>query len=138
MRLVRDEPFDRDDVARGAILSDFAARAVENAQLLAEVRVREADRARLSDRLITAEQEERRRLAVSCTTAPSSRSRADAHARRRADLIRQGRSDEAERHPHRRARPTAAAIRGLRDLSFNLEPVVLRDQGFTPAVEALA
>ena len=31
-----------------------------------------------------------------------------------------------------------AAIRALRDLSFNLEPVVLRDQGFTPAVQALA
>src|SRR5262249_26625715 len=30
------------------------------------------------------------------------------------------------------------AIRALRELSFNLEPVVLRDQGFTPAVQALA
>ena len=29
-------------------------------------------------------------------------------------------------------------IRSLRDLSFNLEPVVLRDQGLGPAVEALA
>jgi signal transduction histidine kinase len=29
-------------------------------------------------------------------------------------------------------------IRSLRDLSFNLEPVVLRDQGFAPAVSALA
>jgi signal transduction histidine kinase len=28
-------------------------------------------------------------------------------------------------------------IRALRDLSFNLEPVVLRDQGFAPAVKAL-
>jgi signal transduction histidine kinase len=52
--------------------------------------------------------------------------------------IEQGKLDEArtvltdalERH--------RAAIRALRDLSFNLEPVVLRDQGFTPAVEALA
>jgi signal transduction histidine kinase len=31
-----------------------------------------------------------------------------------------------------------AAIRTLRELSFNLEPVVLRDHGFTPAVQALA
>jgi signal transduction histidine kinase len=31
-----------------------------------------------------------------------------------------------------------AAIRTLRELSFNLEPVVLRDQGFMPAVQALA
>jgi len=29
-------------------------------------------------------------------------------------------------------------IRSLRDLSFNIEPVVLRDQGFSPAVEELA
>ena len=31
-----------------------------------------------------------------------------------------------------------ATIRSLRDLSFELEPVVLRDQGFGPAVRALA
>ena len=31
-----------------------------------------------------------------------------------------------------------ATIGALRDLSFNLEPVVLRDQGFEPAVRALA
>jgi signal transduction histidine kinase len=31
-----------------------------------------------------------------------------------------------------------ATIRALRDLSFNLEPVVLRDQGFGPAVQGLA
>jgi len=30
------------------------------------------------------------------------------------------------------------AIRSLRDLSFSLEPVVLRDQGITPAVRGLA
>jgi signal transduction histidine kinase len=29
-------------------------------------------------------------------------------------------------------------IRALRDLSFNIEPVVLRDQGFGPAVRAFA
>jgi signal transduction histidine kinase len=29
-------------------------------------------------------------------------------------------------------------IRELRDLSFNIEPVVLRDQGFGPAVQAFA
>jgi signal transduction histidine kinase len=31
-----------------------------------------------------------------------------------------------------------STIRELRDLSFALEPVVLRDQGFAPAIEALA
>jgi signal transduction histidine kinase len=33
---------------------------------------------------------------------------------------------------------TRSTIRELRDLSFALEPVVLRDQGFGPAVQALA
>jgi signal transduction histidine kinase len=31
-----------------------------------------------------------------------------------------------------------ATIQSLRDLSFNIEPVALRDQGFEPAVRALA
>jgi signal transduction histidine kinase len=139
LRLVRDEPFDRDDTARGAILSDFAARAVENAQLLAEVRVREADRARLSDRLITAEQEERRRLAVYLhDTSVQSLSGITLMLDAAADLIRQGRADEAEGILTGVLDRQRAAIRGLRDLSFNLEPVVLRDQGFMPAVEELA
>jgi len=139
IRLVRDDPFDRDDVARGAILSDFAARAVENAQLLAEVRVREADRARLSDRLITVEQEERRRLAVYLhDTSVQSLSGITLMLDAAADLIRQGRADEAQGIVDSVLDRQRAAIRGLRDLSFNLEPVVLRDQGFTPAVEALA
>jgi len=46
------------------------------------------------------------------------------------DAARQVLTEALDRH--------RAAIRALRDLSFNLEPVVLRDQGFTPAVNALA
>src|SRR5207247_638042 len=63
MRLTRNRPFDRDDVVRATVLADFAAREHENAQLLGDARVREAERSRLSDQLITAEQDERRRLA---------------------------------------------------------------------------
>src|SRR5215213_8608032 len=139
LRLVRDHPFDRDDVARGSILADFAARAVENAQLLAEVRVREADRARLSDRLITAEQEERRRLAVYLhDTSVQSLSGITLMLDAATDFVRQGRTDEAQSILDGVLDRQRAAIRGLRDLSFNLEPVVLRDQGFGPAVHALA
>ncbi len=47
-----------------ALLADLAGRVYENARLRAEAQVREAERARLSDQLITAEQEERRRLAL--------------------------------------------------------------------------
>src|SRR5919197_770861 len=94
LRLERERPFQRVDVARATVLADFAVRASENARLLAE-------QARLSEQLITAEQDERRRLA-------------SALARHRE------------------------TIRSLRDLSFSLEPVVLRDHGFGPALRALA
>ena len=63
LRLTRERPFDRDDVVRATVLADFAAREHENSQLLDDARVREAERSRLSDQLMTAEQDERRRLA---------------------------------------------------------------------------
>ena len=139
LRLVRGHPFDRDDVARGSILADFAARAVENAQLLAEVRVREADRARLSDRLLTAEQEERRRLAVYLhDTSVQTLSGITLMLDAATEFVREGRTDEAQPILDGVLDKQRSAIRGLRDLSFNLEPVVLRDQGFGPAVQALA
>ena len=139
LRLVRDRPFDRDDVARGSILADFAARAAENAELLAEAKVREADRARLSDELITAEQEERRRLAVYLhDTSVQALSGITLMLDAAADFVRQGRADEAASILDGVLERQRAAIRGLRDLSFNLEPIVLRDQGFGPAVQALA
>ena len=40
--------------------------------------------------------------------------------------------------PGGRAQRQRQTIQSLRDLSFNIEPVVLRDQGFVPAVRALA
>jgi signal transduction histidine kinase len=139
VRLVRGHPFDRDDVARGSILADFAARAVENAQLLAEVRVREAERARLSERLITAEQEERRRLAVYLhDTSVQTLSGITLMLDAATDFVRQGRTDEARSILEGVLDRQRVAIRGLRDLSFSIEPVVLRDQGFAPAVQALA
>ena len=61
--LERERLFDRGDLVRAAVLADFAARAADNAQLLAEAETRENERARLSEQLITAEQDERRRLA---------------------------------------------------------------------------
>src|SRR3954465_11384163 len=61
LQLQRARPLDREELARATLLVDFACRAVENAHLLAEAKVREAERARLSDQLLIAEQEERRR-----------------------------------------------------------------------------
>jgi signal transduction histidine kinase len=96
------------------------------------------EHARLSERLITAEQDERRRLALFLHDGPVQSLAGIAlmldavlHAieQERLDEARKVLTDALERH--------RAAIRALRGLSFNLEPVVLRDQGFTPAVQAL-
>jgi two-component system NarL family sensor kinase len=51
--------------------------------------------------------------------------------------IEEGRSDEARQIIGRALERHRATIGQLRNLSFNLEPVVLRDQGFGPAVRAL-
>src|SRR5919204_3299146 len=64
LQILRSRPLDREEQARATLLADFASRTIENARLLAEAQVREAERAQLSDQLITAEQEERRRLAL--------------------------------------------------------------------------
>jgi two-component system NarL family sensor kinase len=51
--------------------------------------------------------------------------------------IGEGRSGEAQEIISRALERHRATIGQLRNLSFNLEPVVLRDQGFGPAVRAL-
>ncbi len=95
--------------------------------------------ARLAERLITAEQDERRRLALFLHDGPVQSLAgialmldAVAHSIEQGDLeaAKGVLADALARH--------RAAIRTLRELSFNLEPVVLRDRGFTPAVQALA
>src|SRR5215217_9637774 len=52
--------------------------------------------------------------------------------------IEDGRYDEARTIIATAVARHRTTIRELRDLSFALEPVVLRDQGFGPAVSALA
>jgi signal transduction histidine kinase len=139
LQLVRAQPFDREELARAMLLADFACRAVENARLLAEATVREAERARLSDQLIIAEQEERRRLALFLHDGPvQSLAGISLMLDAVIDSLEGNRLDEATgvlRSALERHRDT---IRSLRDLSFNIEPVVLRDQGFGPAVRAFA
>jgi signal transduction histidine kinase len=52
--------------------------------------------------------------------------------------IAEGRTDEARRVLASALAQHRATIQSLRDLSFNIEPVALRDQGFEPAVRDLA
>jgi signal transduction histidine kinase len=138
LRLTRRTPFERDEVVRATVLADFAAREHENAQLLEDARERETERTRLSDQLLTAEQEERRRLANELHDgAVQSLSGVALLLDAGLNSIAEGRSAEAQDIIGRALERHRATIGQLRDLSFNLEPVVLRDQGFAPAVRAL-
>jgi signal transduction histidine kinase len=138
LRLTRERPFDRDDVVRATVLGDFAAREHENAQLLEDAQVREAERSRLSNQIITAEQDERRRLANELHDgAVQSLSGVALLLDAGLNSIAEGRSAEGREIIGRALERHRATIGQLRNLSFNLEPVVLRDQGFAPAVRAL-
>jgi signal transduction histidine kinase len=138
LRLTREQPFERDDVVRATVLADFAAREHENAQLLEDAQVREAERSRLSNQIITAEQDERRRLANELHDgAVQSLSGVALLLDAGLNSIAEGRTGEAREIIGRALERHRSTIGQLRNLSFNLEPVVLRDQGFGPAVRAL-
>src|SRR6059058_1187790 len=132
LRLERERSFQRVDVARATVLADFAVRASENARLLAE-------QARLSEQLITAEQDERRRLANELHDgAVQSLSGIALMLDAVGAAIDENRLDDAKRITESALVRHRDTIRSLRNLSFSIEPVVLRDQGFTPALRALA
>jgi signal transduction histidine kinase len=138
LELVRDEPFHRWDHMRATVLADFAARAVENARLLEQAREREAERARLTERLITAEQDERRRLSLFLHDGPLQNLSGIALMHDAAlAAMRDGRYDDAVKVVESSLARERDTIRTLRDLSFAIEPLVLRDAGFRAAVRAL-
>src|SRR5439155_40141 len=92
----------------------------------------------LSDQLLTAEQDERRRLANELHDgAVQSLSGVALLLDAGLNSVEEGRSQEAQEIISRALERHRATIGQLRNLSFNLEPVVLRDQGFAPAVRAL-
>ena len=134
------------ELSRASVFCDFAARAAENAALfervealLAQARIREAERAELSRRVVSAEQEERRRLSLFLHDGPvqtlsgigmmldAAGEEIDAgHPAEAAQLLQTARSRQQE------------VVRSVRELSFALEPWTLRDQGFVTALEAIA
>jgi signal transduction histidine kinase len=101
-----------------------------------EVERLSAEHARLADQVITAEQEERRRLALFLHDGPvQSLSGIALMLDAAVGAVDDENAATIIRSALDKQRDT---IRSLRDLSFELEPVVLRDQGFAPAVRALA
>ena len=138
LHLVRRRPFTRDDVSGATVLAEFAVRATENAHLFAEATVREAERARLSDQVLTAEQNERRRLALFLhDTAVQSFSGVALMLDGGLQAVEAGDLEQGTTVIRGALKRHRSTIGSLRDLSFNLEPVVLRDQGLTPALDAL-
>jgi signal transduction histidine kinase len=130
-------------VALGALAVAIALAALLAQHLLQSERARhelvEAERARLSDQLISAEQEERRRIALFLHDVPvQAMSGIALMLDGVMDAIERGADEDAKRVLRMALERQRETIRELRDLSFALEPVVLRDQGFTPAVAALA
>jgi signal transduction histidine kinase len=109
------------------------------ARLSRNARGREAERAWLSAQLITAEQEERRRLSLLLHDGPlQSLSGIVLMHDAALKALREGRAEEAEVVLEGALARERDTILTLRDLSFALEPVVLRDQGFGAALYALA
>ena len=125
-------------VAFGALAAAIVAAAVLAIYLL-RAQEREAERARLSDQLVTAEQDERRRLALFLHDVPvQAMSGIALMLDGVVDAIERGATEDAKQILRSAMDRQRQTIRELRDLSFALEPVVLRDQGFGPAVNALA
>jgi two-component system NarL family sensor kinase len=91
------------------------------------------------DRLIAAEQDERRRIALFLHDGPVQNLSGIALMLDAAlHAIETGKLDDAQSVLGSALDRQRTTIRELRDLSFALEPVVLRDQGFGPALRALA
>jgi signal transduction histidine kinase len=91
------------------------------------------------ERLIAAEQDERRRIALFLHDGPVQQLSGIALMLDAAQhSIVEGRLDEAQEIIAKALARHRETIRELRDLSFALEPVILRDQGFGAALQALA
>jgi signal transduction histidine kinase len=91
------------------------------------------------DRLIAAEQDERRRIALFLHDGPVQNLAGIALMLDAAvHSLETGKVEDAANVLRPALDRQRATIRELRDLSFALEPVVLRDQGFGPALHALA
>jgi two-component system NarL family sensor kinase len=99
----------------------------------------EASRRELTEQVLAAEQDERRRIALFLHDGPVQSLAGVALLLDAAtDFVRRGETERAVEIMEKALSRTRTTIGELRDLSFNLEPVVLRDHGLTSAVTALA
>jgi signal transduction histidine kinase len=93
----------------------------------------------LSEQVLGAEQDERRRIALFLHDGPvQSLAGVALMLDASLDLIGRGEHEQAREILDRALSRTRTTVGELRDLSFNLEPVALRDHGFGAAIDALA
>ena len=93
----------------------------------------------LTEQVLAAEQDERRRIALFLHDGPVQSLAGVALMLDAAlDFMLRGKTDQAGEVLEKAMSRTRLTIGELRDLSFNLEPVVLRDHGLAMAVNALA
>jgi two-component system NarL family sensor kinase len=93
----------------------------------------------LTEQVLAAEQDERRRIALFLHDGPvQSLSGVALMLDAALDLIGKGEPEPARDVLEKALARTRTTIVELRDLSFNLEPVVLRDHGLGTALHALA
>jgi signal transduction histidine kinase len=93
----------------------------------------------LSEQVLAAEQDERRRIALFLHDGPvQSLAGVALMLDASLDLISRGEHEQAREILDRALSRTRTTVGELRDLSFNLEPVALRDHGFAAAIDALA
>jgi two-component system NarL family sensor kinase len=98
----------------------------------------DAARRELTEQVLAAEQDERRRIALFLHDGPvQSLSGVALMLDAVSVFLGRGEAEQAREILDRALARTRTTIGELRDLSFNLEPVVLRDHGFTMAVKAL-
>jgi len=96
-------------------------------------------RRELTEQVLAAEQDERRRIALFLHDGPvQSLSGVALMLDAVTDLLERGAPEQAREVLDKAIARTRVTIGELRDLSFNLEPVVLRDHGFAMAVNALS
>src|SRR6478752_5504243 len=92
----------------------------------------------LTEQVLGAEQDERRRIALFLHDGPvQSLAGVALMLDAVSDFMLRGQEAQAQEILEKALARTRTTIGELRDLSFNLEPVVLRDHGFSMAVRAL-
>jgi two-component system sensor histidine kinase UhpB len=141
-----DHAFSAVERAQLRVFAAAAVRTAHNARLFTlaetlrvEAELRERERGRLSDRLLRVEEGERRRLALALHDGPQqSIAGIGLIVQAAHDTIQAGEVEQGLTSLNRALEHCRGVVRSLRTLTFALEPITLRDHGFTAAFCELA